>query len=327
MRAIILNQPGGETENMIVSEAPEPVAGAGEVLVAVSVAGLNFADVMMRVGTYPHPKGYPLIAGIEFAGRVVAVGAGVNTLKEGDRVAAFSENAGGFAEYCAVPAERCIRLPEAMTFEQGAAFYLQGLTAWHLLHTVSATRPGDVLLVHAVGGGVGLHLAQLASRAGARVIGTVGTSGKEKRALQFGANLVINREHEDFVSVVLDATAGKGVDKVIDSTGASILDRSFGVIRKLGHVVSYGEAEGRPFPNLWERLVERSLTFSRFHIGHSNFRSEIWRTGAHNVVSWIAEGSLKLPIEDVFAFDDVHAMYARLASRKVSGKLLLRIAE
>ncbi|MEM0908196.1 MAG: zinc-binding dehydrogenase, partial [Pseudomonadota bacterium] len=114
-------------------------------------------------------------------------------------------------------------------------------------------------------------------------------------------------------------------DKVLDSTGATILDRSFPLVRKLGHVVSYGEAEGRPLPNLWERLVERSLTFTRFHLGHSNFSSPQWAKGSEAVLERIGQGQLQLPIEAVYAFSDVGQMYDRLRSRFVAGKLLLAI--
>ena len=120
-------------------------------------------------------------------------------------------------------------------------------------------------------------------------------------------------------------TKGKGVDKVLDSTGASILDRSFSVIRKLGHVVSFGEAEGRPFPNLWERLVTKSLTFTRFHLGHADFASATWRQSIDAVVGGIMDGSLKVPLEETFPFDEAGAMLDRLASRQVAGKLILAV--
>ena len=112
------------------------------------------------------------------------------------------------------------------------------------------------------------------------MIGTIGTPGKERRALEFGAAKVINRGEEDFVSAVMDFTSGKGVDKIIDSTGGSILDRSFETIRIFGHIVSYGEAEAKPYANLWERLVRKSLTFTRFHLGHVDYESDAWKTGA-----------------------------------------------
>jgi NADPH2:quinone reductase len=162
-------------------------------------------------------------------------------------------------------------------------------------------------------------------QAGATVIGTVGTRGKEKRALEYGAAKVINREDEDFVAAVMAFTGGKGVDKIVDSTGASILDRSFATIRKLGHIVSFGEAEGRPLPNLWERLVAKSLTFTRFHLGHADFSSAKWRQGIDEVVGAIVAGRLKVPLEETFPFEKAGDMLDRLASRQVSGKLILAV--
>jgi NADPH:quinone reductase len=327
MRAVLLNPPDGTEENMHVAEVPDAKAGPGEALVAVDFAGCNFADTMMRRGVYPHPKGYPLVAGLEVAGTVTAVGAGVSEVAVGDRVAAFSEDAGGFAKLLAIPAERLLIIPDAIGLDTAAAFFIQALTAWHLLNTVSTTNKGDRLLIHAIGGGVGLYLTQLAAKAGARVIGTVGTAGKEKRALDYGAAKVINRNDEDFVAAVLAFTDGKGVDKIVDSTGGTILDRSFETIRLLGHVVSYGEAEAPPQANLWERLVRKSLTFTRLHLGHIDPRSEAWKTATREVVGMVGSGALKVPIEGVYPLERVHEMYARLESRQVAGKLLLKIGK
>lgn len=310
---------------MVLVTVPTPDPGPGEVVVKVAFGGCNFADTMMRRGIYPHPKGYPLVAGLEIAGIVAAIGQGVDRFAVGDRIVAFSEDAGGFAEYCSLPARHLMKLPDGIGFDVAAAFFIQALTAWHLLHTVSTTKPGDTVLIHAIGGGVGLYLTQLAKLAGARVLGTVGTPGKEKRPLEYGADSVINRQDEDFVQAALSFSGDRGFDKVVDSTGGSILDRSFEAIRKLGHVVSYGEAEGKPFPNLWEQLVKKSLTFTRLHLGHIDHDSEAWKTGAREVFALVQDGSLKVPIEDVFPMDEVHQMYDRLESRQVAGKLLLRI--
>jgi NADPH2:quinone reductase len=303
-----------------------PTSGPNQVVVKVAYAGLNYADLMMRAGVYPHPKGYPLVAGLELAGTVTAIGPEVTHIAIGDRVAAFSEDAGAFAEYCAVPTERIIRLPDEMNFDVGAAFYVQAMTAWNLLHTVSKTKADDAILIHAVGGGVGLYLTQLAKSAGAHVIGTIGTAGKEKRAMDFGADLVINRAERDFVAATLDFTQGRGVDKVIDSTGASILDRSFETIRPLGHVVSYGEAEGPPLPNLWDQLVKKSLTFTRMHLGHMNYGSDDWTQGTKTVVSMIMDRTLTCPIEGTYELNDVNDMFAALASRTLAGKVILKVS-
>ena len=325
MRAVIFDKPDGQEKSTVIKNVEMPVAGPKQVLVKVIFAGLNYADLMMRTGIYPHPKGYPLVAGVELSGVVAAVGPGVNDISVGDRVAAFSEEAGAFAEYCTVPSQRVIHLPDGMGFDVAAAFYVQAMTAWNLLHTVSKTQPGDTILIHAIGGGVGLYLTQLAKAAGARVIGTVGTSGKESRALDFGAELVVNRTSTDFVAAVIAFTEGRGVDKIIDSTGASILDRSFETIRPLGHVVSYGEAEGAPFSNLWEQLVKKSLTFSRMHLGHMNYGSEDWVRGTESVVSKIMDKSLKIPIEGIYDLENVSGMFAALESRKLAGKVILKV--
>ncbi|MDP2079890.1 zinc-binding dehydrogenase [Pseudotabrizicola sp.] len=327
MQAIVFDSPGALTSDTLLRDVPRPVALAGQVLIRVHRAGLNFADLMMRKGVYPHPKGYPLVAGLELSGVVEVCGEGVTGFAPGDRVAGFSENAGGFAAFCAVPQERLIRLPDAMSFDAGAAFYIQSLTAWHLLHTVSKTKAGDSLLIHAIGGGVGLQLTQLAKMAGAVVIGTVGTPGKEARALAFGADRVVNRTSEDFVSVCNEMTDGIGVDKIIDSTGATILDQSFDCVRRLGHIVSYGEAEGKPLPNLWERLVQKSLTFTRLHIGHLDNRSDAWRQGVDAVVGAIMAGKLEVPIAGSYGLEEAEAMFAALESRQTAGKLVLRIAD
>jgi NADPH2:quinone reductase len=324
LRAVIIGAPGVKG-NLRIGQAQQPTPGPGEVLIDVAYCGCNFADTMIVSGTYPHPKGYPIVGGLEVSGRIVALGPGVVGAQVGDRVAAFLEEAGGFADQCVARVERLIPIPADMGLDVAAAFPIQALTAWHLLHNVSVTKPGDVILIHAIGGGVGLFATQLAVRAGATVIGTVGTKGKEARALAYGATKVVNREDEDFVQAVTSFTQGRGVDKVLDSTGASILDRSFSVIRKLGHVVSFGEAEGRPFPNLWEKLVMKSLTFTRFHLGHVDFSCPTWRQSIDAVVTGIMDGSLKVPLEETFPFDEARAMLDRLASRQVAGKLILAV--
>lgn len=327
MRAIVFDPPAQGDNGPLLREAPVPAPGRGEALVRVRRAGLNYADLMMRQGVYPHPKGYPLVAGLELAGEIVALGPGATGWSEGERVAAFSEDAGGFADFCAVPTARLIRLPDAMDFDVGAAFPIQSLTAWHLLHTVSRTAPGDRLLIHAIGGGVGLQLTQLAKIAGATVIGTVGTPGKEALPRKLGADLVLNRAESDFVAETLAATDGRGVDKVLDSTGASILDRSFECIRPLGHVVSYGEAEGKPYSNLWERLVRRSLTFTRMHLGHLDNHADYWIEGVAQVTAAVLSGALTVPIAGRYAMADAAAMFEALDSRRTAGKLILTVAD
>ena len=324
MRAIIVKEPGG-LEQLAVAELPDPSPGPDEVVIDVAYSGLNWADTMIRVGTYPHPFTYPVVPGLEAAGCVAAVGSGATNVKRGDRVVGFNEKGGSYAEKFVAPKDWVFVLPAGIPFEIGAAFPVQALTAFHMLHTIGRITRGDWVLVHAVGGGVGLYCTQLAVRAGARVIGTVRTPGKERRALEYGAERVVLADTEDFETAVMELTDGKGVDLAIDSLGARTLDRTFNIVRKLGRVISIGEAEGIPYPNIRERLLPRSLTFTRFHIGHLDPTSKDGQHGLRCVMDGILDGWLKVPIEGIYDFGDVRKMHERIESRQLSGKLLLRV--
>ena len=324
MRAVVIPK-AGEPEVMQLVERPTPIPKPGEVAIDVAYCGCNWGDTMMRRNTYPHPVTYPVVPGFEVSGRVSAIGRGVAGIREGDRVAAYLSEDGGYAETCIAPAECVIPLPPGMTLDVAAAFPVQAITAYHLLHTIGRVQPGWVVLIHAIGGGVGLCCTQIAVKAGATVIGTVGTSGKERRPLELGATRVIHRGHGDFPAACVEVSAGKGVDLVLDSVGAGTLDRSFTALRNLGHVVSYGEADGRPFANLWERLVPKSLTFTRFHLGHLDVRSSSWRYGVEHVLEGLKQGWLKMTIAGTYPLEKAAEMHSHLESRQVSGKLLLAV--
>jgi NADPH:quinone reductase len=325
VKAVVIHATGGP-EQLVVADMPDPVPGRGEVLLDVAYAGCNWADTQVRMGIYPHPMVYPLIMGFEVSGTVAALGTGVTGVKVGDRVACFPEKGGGYAEKCVAPAIGLIRLPADIGLDVGAAFPIQALTAYHMLFTVYKLKRGDTVLVNAVGGGVGLACTQLAAHAGAMVIGTTGTLGKEKRALEYGASRVVVTSREDFEKVVLDYTNGRGVDLAIDSYGATMLDRTFNVVRKLGHVISIGEAEGQPLKNIRERILPRSQTFTRLHLGHVDQASPEWQAGVEHVLTGIREGWLKVPIEGVFPLAQAAEMHRRLEGRHVAGKLLLKAA-
>jgi len=326
MLALVIPR-AGEPDVMQLVELPTPVPKAGEVAIEVAYCGCNWADTMMQRNTYPHPVSYPAAPGFEVSGLVRAVGEDVAGFRRGDRVAAYLSHGGGYAETCIAPADSVIPLPSGMALDVAAAFPVQALTSYHLLHTVGRVEAGWVVLIHAIGGGVGLCCTQLAVKAGAVVIGTVGTAGKEKRALELGAARVVDRGREDFLTACQEASAGRGVDLVLDSVGATTLDRSFSALKNLGHAVSYGEAEGRPFSNLWERLVPRSLTLSRFHLGHIDVHSPTWQAGLDYVLEALAQGWLKMTIAARYPLDQAVAMHAHLESRQVSGKLLLAVKE
>ena len=325
MRVIMIPR-AGEPDVMEVVERPIPVPRSGQLAIDVAYCGCNWADTMMQRNTYPHPVSYPATPGFEVSGVVRAVGEDVAGFHPGDRVVAYLSHGGGYAETCLASADSVIALPSGMALDIAAAFPVQALTSYHLLHTIGRVKAGWIVLIHAIGGGVGLCCTQLAVKAGAVVIGTVGTPGKEKRALELGAARVVVRGREDFLVACRELSDGRGVDLVLDSLGATSLDQSFAALKNLGHAVSYGEAEGRPFTNIWERLVPRSLTLTRFHLGHVDVRSTTWQDGLNYVLKALGQGSLKMTIAACYPFERAAAMHAHLESRQVSGKVLLAVS-
>ncbi len=324
MKAVVVHSPGG-IDALVIEEVPEPMPGPGQVLIETAFAGCNWADTQVRSGIYPHPYDFPVIPGLEVSGTVLGLGADVDHVAVGDRVTALP-NMGGYAEKCVADATLVTKLPDAVGLDVGAAFPVQALTAYHMLHTVHDLKQDDVVLVHAAGGGVGLLVIQLAVRAGARVIGTVGTEGKEKKALQYGAERIVNLKQEDFVAVVNGMTDGRGVDLVVDSLGAETLDRSFAAVKVLGHVINIGEAQGKPFNNIRDRVLLTSSSFTRFSISHVMPDALLWQRGMDFVLDGLAENWLEIPIVERVAFDNVRDMHRQIEGRHVAGKLLLAIA-
>ena len=202
---------------------------------------------------------------------------------------------------------------------------MQPMTGYHMLHTIYRIEPGETVLINAIGGGVGLFTTQLAVKAGARVVGTVGTPGKEKRALEYGAERVVVTRNEDFEQAVLEFTGGRGVDLAIDLLGATMLDRTFNVVRKLGHIISIGEAEGQPFKNIRERILPRSQTFTRLHIGHVDrgVASLEGRPRLHPARS--DRGLAESADRRRFPMSEAAEMHRRIELRQAAGKLLLAI--
>lgn len=322
MRAVVIDRTGAP-DVLEMREVRPPAIGAGQVLVDVAFCGCNWADTQVRSGTYPHTMSYPMILGFEVSGVVSAIGEKVDTVSVGERVCAIVGRGGGYAEQIAVDVDDLIRLPADIPLDVAAAFPVQALTAYHMLHTIYRLRPGDAVLCHAIGGGVGLHVTQLARRGGARVLGTVGTWGKERLPLQLGAERVVNNHTEDFAAAAHEFTAGKGIDLAIDSLGAGTLDRTYDTMRNLGHVINIGEAEGEPFNNIRERILPRSLSFTRFHLQHIDPTSAVWKAGCVTVLAAIADGTLQVPIVQHYDFSGAAEMHRQIEGRSVAGKLLL----
>ena len=322
MRAAVVSEPGG-LENIKIEDLDIPQPGPGQILVQVHYCGCNWADTQMREGIYPHPTNYPVTLGLEIAGEVVDVGPHVSHLKPGQQVSTLVEN-GGYANFCVADAGLATVVPAGFSLASAAAYPVQGLTAYHMLYTVGRISAGDWVLVHACGGGVGLFVTQLAVQAGANVIGTVGTAGKEKNPLAYGATSVINLNDGDFVEQVLDLTQGQGVDLAIDSLGATTLDKTFSAVRMLGHIINIGEAEGNPIENIRQRCLVRSQTFTRLHLGHVIDFPELWQKGNQFILDALQAGWLNPTIVETFDLENAREMHATIENRTNSGKLLLR---
>ena len=323
MKAFQVSSPGGPNQ-LLLTELPDLEPRPSEVVIDVAFAGCNWGDTQIRAGKYSFPVTYPVVPGYEVAGVVAAVGAGVTQFKAGDRVAALVDR-GGYAQKCVASSRLTIALPDKLDFATAAAFPIQALTAYQMLFTVFGIGPGDVVLIHAIGGGVGLFCTQMAVQAGARVIGTVATPGKDKKPLGYGAEKVVFAPSEDFVQASLEITGGKGVDLAIDSLGGKTLDRSFDAVRVMGHIISIGEAEGAALNNIRERLMMRSQTFTRFSLGKLDPMAPYWRKGVGAVVQDVADGRLHVPIERSFPFAEAADMHRQFETRKVYGKLLLAV--
>lgn len=324
MRAIIVRSPGDVTQ-LELTRIPEPEAGPGEVLIDVHYAGCNWMDTEKRRGVYPdNSLTYPMILGNEVCGTISKCGTDAKGLSEGQRVAAILPG-GGYAEKCVTYPDLVIPLPEAIPDTLGAAFPIVSLTAYHLLNSAYSLKEGETLLIHAIGGGVGLMVTQLATQTGARVIGTVSSDRKGEQALAYGAERVVNRSKEDFVEAVLDYTNGRGVDLVIDSLGGETGYRSLDALRHYGRLINIGEAEGWPVENLRDKLYERSTSFAGFETIHAMQNPAAWRKGVEYVTTAFAGGKFDLPIAEVFPLEKCQEMHEKMESRTVSGKLLLKM--
>ena len=289
----------------------------------VAAAGLNFVEVYYRTGLYKHPAGLPFTPGGEGAGTVEAVGAGVTLVKPGDRVASVNL-AGSYAEWALAPAEKLVKIPDGVATKQAAAAMLQGMTAHYLAVTIAPLKPGDVCLVHAAAGGVGLLLCQVAKRRGARVIGTVSTPEKAALARGAGADDVILYTEEDFAERTMQLTGGKGVRAVFDSVGKTTFDKSVQVLAPRGMMALYGQSSGPVLSFDPGILAQRgSLFLTRPSLFHYVAAREELLERASDVLGWVADGSLKLRVEREIPLANAAEAHRLLEGRKTTGKVLL----
>ena len=320
MKAIRVHTQGGP-EVMKLEEIAEPTAGAGQAVVKIEAAGLNFVDVYFRSGMYKAPL--PLTPGLEAAGTVTAVGPGVTDLKPGDRVA-YTGVSGSYAQVNVCPADRLVKLPDKLTFRDGAAAMLQGMTAHYLTRSTYPLKKGDTALVHAAAGGMGLLLTQMAKMFGATVIGTVSTEEKAALAKQAGTDHVILYSKQDFEAEVKRITGGRGVDVVYDGVGATTFDKGLNCLRPRGVMALYGAASGPVGPLDLQRLnAGGSLFVTRPSLNHHIASREELLQRSGDVLGWIRDGKINLRVETTFPLEKAPDAHRALEGRQTTGKVLL----
>lgn len=317
MRAIVVSTPG-DSSALEYTEIPDPVPAPGEVLIDVAASGVNFIDVYHRMGRYELAS--PFVPGSEGAGTVAAVGSDVTGIAVGDKVA-WVNIPGSYAERAVIPATRVIPLPAGVTPEMAAAVLLQGLTAHYLTHSTYRVQPGDDVLVHAAAGGMGLLLTQVAKLRGARVIGTVSTTEKEKIAREAGADHVFR--YDGFADAVKDLT-GSGVHVVYDGVGAATFEGSLASLRPRGMLALYGAASGPVPPFDIQRLNPLgSLFLTRPSLTHYILTREELLHRAQDVLNWTSAGDLKIHVSRRYPLAEAHQAHDDLESRRTTGKVLL----
>ncbi|HEU5403938.1 MAG TPA: quinone oxidoreductase [Terriglobales bacterium] len=320
MKAVEVSHTGGP-EVLEYKDVPEPQPKPNEALVQVKAAGLNFIDVYFREGRYPSKL--PFIVGQEAAGIVERVGNEVTTLKRGDRVA-YTGLQGSYAEKAAVAADRLVKIPGNVSFEQAAALMLQGMTAHYLVKSAYPLKSGETCLIHAAAGGVGQLLVQMAKMIGAIVIATAGTDEKCQIARGLGADHVINYDKQDFEEETRRLTGGKGVHVVYDGVGKTTFEKGLNVLLPRGYMVLFGGASGAVPPFDLIKLSQKgSLYVTRPTLGaYIATRQELeWR--ASDVMNWVGSGKLKISIGQTYPLAEAEKAHRDLEARKTTGKTLL----
>ena len=321
MQAIRVHRHGGP-EVMTLDDVAAGPPRAGEVRVRHRAIGVNFVDTYFRSGAYA-PPALPFIPGNEAAGEVLEVGAGVEDLAPGDRVA-YVAVLGAYAEARNVDARLVVRLPDAIGFEQAATMMLKGLTAHYLLHRTFSVGAGHTVLIHAAAGGLGLILTQWASHLGARVIGTVGSAAKARLVQARGADHVIDYEREDFVARIREFTGGRGVDVVYDGVGRKTFTGSLASLRPLGLLVSHGAASGPVEPFDIALLMQMGSLYATSPqlFTHLENREDVVAM-SRDLFDVVASGAVRIPVEATLPLSEAAEAHRRLEGRATAGATIL----
>jgi len=320
MRAIVVRELGGP-EVLTIGERDDPKPKPGEIVAKVAAAGVNYTDIYQRSGIGAYKRQTPYVPGAEGAGTVLAVGEGVTELAVGDPVA-WAEGPGSYAEQVALPAANAVPVPRGFDLKDAAAVMLQGITAHYLCNSTFPVQEGNITVVHAAAGGVGLLLTQMVKKRGGVVIATTSTTEKAVLAQHAGADHVTS--YEEFVEAVMRISGERGASVVFDGVGKTTFDNSLAALRPRGMMVLYGAASGPVPPFDPQRLnAAGSLFLTRPTMGHylADRAELLWRAG--ELFEWLASGELNLRIGGEYPLADARQAHEDLAARRTTGKLLL----
>lgn len=323
MRAITITSPGGP-DALTIAEVPDPVPAEGEVLIEVTAAGVNRADLLQRQGLYPPPPGAPPYPGLECSGRIAALGDGVTGWQAGDDVCALLSG-GGYAEKVAVPAGQLLPVPVPLSVEQAAALPEVACTVYSNVVTLAGLRAGETLLVHGGASGIGTMAIQLGRVLGARVACTAGSPAKLERCRKLGADLAISYRDEDFVAAVSDFTGGKGADVILDIMGASYLNRNVTALAPGGRLVVIGLQGGtRAELDLNALLRKRaSVAATSLRARPAAEKAAIVAAVREHVWPLVSSGAIRPVIETVLPLAEAAQAHRLMESGDHVGKILL----
>ena len=322
---VIEAREAGGPEVLVAGERPVPTPGPGEVLIEVAAAGINRPDVLQRQGLYPPPKGASDLLGLEVAGKV-ALGPDATRFKQGDEVCALV-NGGGYAEFCVAPEATTLPLPDGLTLEEAAALPETVFTVWHNVFERAALKPGEWLLVHGGGSGIGTTAIQLASALGAKVMATVGSAAKVKDCEALGAIRAINYREEDYVEAVREITGGHGADVILDMVGGDYIERNLRAAALEGRIVQIAFLKGSKVEIDLMRLMMRRLTLtgSTLRAQPPEAKARMARAIEEHVWPLIAEGKVKPIIDSTFKLIDAAGAHKRIDDPEHIGKIVLAV--
>lgn len=324
MKAIRIHETGGP-EVMRLEEIEKPTPQAGEVLIQVAAAGVNYADLAQRQGVYLTRTRVPTTLGLEVAGTVVELGPGVTTPAVGTRVAAFGN--GGYAEYTTAAASAVLPVPPTLDFAHAAAFPVQGLTAYQLLHECAHLEEGESVLVHAAAGGVGTLAVQLAKLMGAgTVLGTASNASKLELARRLGADVAINYTEEGWVEQVKQATDGKGADIILEMVGGNIAEQSLHCLAPFGRMVVFGRASGQPAQFTGAQLMSKNHTITGYWLSAWMQRPDRIAHAVNELMHYLAAGKLEIIVGQTFPLAEAAAAHRAMAERRTTGKVVLLVS-